>query len=105
MQIIKSVADSHEQSRILPENPRTLIRDICKDASTIINTIFICDASENIRCFGSNVELSQYIDQVKTEYCSQTAALLNLVSPIIEDGEELVVRNTLPTFMKGVSQI
>ena len=104
LRILKSISAEHIKSRMLPEKPRGIIEDICRNAKTTMNKIFVWDEFNNVSNFGHTEQFIQYINQIKKEYL-EVEAIVKLLTNNRQDGGSIYVRDVAQLWIERVSRI
>ena len=89
---------------MLPDKPRGIIEDICQNAKTTMNKIFVWDEFNNVSNFGHTEQFIQYINQIKKEYL-EVEAIVKLVTYNRQDGGTVDVRDISQLWIDRVSGI
>ena len=104
LQIVKSTSAEHIKSKMLPEKPRDIIEDICRNAKTTINNIFVLDEFNKLSKFGHTEQFIQYISQIKKEYL-EVEAFVKILPCNRQDGVSVDVRDISKLWIERVSLI
>ena len=89
---------------MLPEKPRDIIEDICRNANTTINNIFVLDELNKVSKFGHTDQFIQYISQIKKEYL-EVEAFVKILPCNRQDGVSVDVRDISKLWIERVSLI
>ena len=104
LRIVKSFSAEHIKSLMLPEKPRDIIQDICRNAKTIMNKIFVWDEFNKFSTLGHTEQFIQYISQIQKEYL-EVEALVKLLTYNRQDGGSADVSDISQFWIERVSRI
>ena len=105
LRILKSISAEYIKSKLLPEKPRDIIEDICRNAKTIMNKIFVRDEFTKVLKLGHAEQFIQYINQIKNEYLEVEAIVKLLTYNRQDSGSVDVLRDISQLWIERVSQI